>query len=1554
MAMEGGGKASKFGNRYEGRWTVRRLLHLLSGGVSTVKIEAIGEDERGVDLWIRTENGSRFAEQCKRQDGTQPGWTVRRLRNLGVLDYAKRQLQRDPSCRYRFVSATPAGKLKDLSERASSSDTPKVLAAEILKHSNLATAFKELCQAWGLDESSDEGATEAISLLARCEWETGPDGSIGESDLQMLCELHVDGTASNVVSVLADLALVPTNLGRELDQTEIWRQLGERDLHPRNLVNDPRISQQIDRLADSFLEAFEDRAQGDTLMLRSQAPKILSHLLSQEDKGICIVSGAAGYGKSGVLWQVARELKSQGVPFLGLRFDDQPIEATSGEAYGQALGLRCSPPAALAACHPSRLSVLIIDQLDAIRWRIANSERAWTVVKEMVYKVAQSGNVRVLVACRSFDLDHDPLFKLWQQNAKNFRLDVGELDEDQLREELGTEVWQALGEPQRRILRRALNLHLWRRLQEEGGQRPRFATSLDLMRAFWAYCYKQIDKTATGAEPAREALLALTMALQSNAELSVPELRFSPKLAQGFDLLQSLGIVRRRESRVSFWHQSFGDYQIAEQLFQQIAVGGDAVQSVSRWLGTRRDQSLFRRGQVQLLSQLVSEAIRDQFLPMVQAIVETADVRFHIKLLMLQVLSDISAPNSSEQAFVIRLVNDPKWANHAHREILFGKPAWIGAPQIRDLVRSWLLEGTAQQSGIATWLLRSVVSTLPDFAADCLEECERKGGELLNRVDHVLSVEEGLEPDRIFELRLRAMQAGRWKYYANWKKVLEASQIRFLRLLGAWLDRFFNRALLRLRSGKSLRDANDRDSSLKHVSKDDLKLFVEAAVAEPRLTWDTLVPTLASFYKRLRIVRRRADHTRRHLLRYEVQRLMSNCRVVEAIATAAGQKLVQSNLSSFFESLEGLPLRAHRLLPRIVLGSLAAAELADADRIVDWLRANLPIVPCGSQAGKSRWQPVRRLLRRFGASCSDECLQKFEAVVRSWRRPVELESIRLRHQFEVPHGYLPPNRMGEAAYFMLAALPANRLSETAKGELGCFQRKFEGCHNRVFGERLRGRGGRFRSAIDNARCQTFSNETWLRLISSNGAQRIKEDWRRTCVVESSARAFAGNLGWAAARDPSRFAKLGLLLPLTVADAYFEQLWWNISSVRPRSELSDDEKSRWSPAQAEELEGFYWHVESRNVEMVDAGFCRAVQERPDEEWSERTLQKISELCCHHPSPGPRSLSFVQEWEERTLENLETTAINHVRSLSAMAIEELLFADPTGLPRFEGAIETLIADPHPSVRIAATGTILPIWNIDKRRAFDLFMRLCNQSDDQVLASRNVTRFLNHAQNHFSNELLPLVLRMLASRFSGARRHAAARIAIQHWHFDRWHSEYSTCITSKDIETKRGLIDILDDVLIDNPQKQNAVDEYVQYFDDSDKTIRDAARTIFGRWSAETHAIMCALAGRFVGTKAFLDDPTYFLLWLNNATGSVAEIAEPVFRVCDEARRLLSGPMDGTQPVFHADQLATALLRIYDACQTTGDRDLQDQCLDAWDVFLESGLGTARDMLAQLTND
>ena len=81
-----GGAAEKFGNRYEGRWTVACLLDIMDEKASSIRLEPPGPEEQGFEFWV-TKQGVREYHQVKRQHPSGH-WTLHTLAQEGLLPRA--------------------------------------------------------------------------------------------------------------------------------------------------------------------------------------------------------------------------------------------------------------------------------------------------------------------------------------------------------------------------------------------------------------------------------------------------------------------------------------------------------------------------------------------------------------------------------------------------------------------------------------------------------------------------------------------------------------------------------------------------------------------------------------------------------------------------------------------------------------------------------------------------------------------------------------------------------------------------------------------------------------------------------------------------------------------------------------------------------------------------------------------------------------------------------------------------------------------------------------------------------------------------------------------------------------------------------------------------------------------------------------------------------------------------------------------------------------------------------------------------------------------------
>ena len=143
------------------------------------------------------------------------------------------------------------------------------------------------------------------------------------------------------------------------------------------------------------------------------------------------MKGTAGGGKSCVVAQVVKQLDDQNIPTLVLRLDRLTEADHSAQAVGVRRELPDSPTITLGELAGGQPSVLCIDQLDALSIVSARQQSAWNALNELLDEARNYPNMRVLFACRTFDLEQDAQLRaLAADGDRVTRIRVGELSED--------------------------------------------------------------------------------------------------------------------------------------------------------------------------------------------------------------------------------------------------------------------------------------------------------------------------------------------------------------------------------------------------------------------------------------------------------------------------------------------------------------------------------------------------------------------------------------------------------------------------------------------------------------------------------------------------------------------------------------------------------------------------------------------------------------------------------------------------------------------------------------------------------------------------------------------------------------------------------------------------------------------------------------------------------------------------------------------------------------------------------------------------------------------
>src|SRR5690606_10027056 len=125
--------------------------------------------------------------------------------------------------------------------------------------------------------------------------------------------------------------------------------------------------------------------------------------------------------------------ETAGTPYLVFRLD-RTDPTRDPDQLGKQLRLPASPATTLAGIAQQRQAVLVIDQLDAVSNASGRNPQFLECVEEVVRTAHAVPNVRVVVVCRTFDVQHDAHIRrlLELENEKAARVTVGLLSPEQV------------------------------------------------------------------------------------------------------------------------------------------------------------------------------------------------------------------------------------------------------------------------------------------------------------------------------------------------------------------------------------------------------------------------------------------------------------------------------------------------------------------------------------------------------------------------------------------------------------------------------------------------------------------------------------------------------------------------------------------------------------------------------------------------------------------------------------------------------------------------------------------------------------------------------------------------------------------------------------------------------------------------------------------------------------------------------------------------------------------------------------------------------------------
>lgn len=367
----------------------------------------------------------------------------------------------------------------------------------------------------------------------------------------------------------------------------------------------------------------------------------------KDEDRICMLTGTAGLGKTVVLHDLLEELSTySGYQAYGIKADQIDF---CKEEIKDFITLYIDEFE--SKTEEGIKPVLIIDQIDALSKTLSADRNPITVLDSLISAIVKIKDVRIIVSCRPYDLDFDPLLKKYEYRKK---IALKPLEYQQIVEVLNhfkrnvpsekTKLATFLGVP---------NNMQW--FLEYGKDDCEVVSLQSLMDEMWTQRITEVKNKnkQLSANRLSDCLHKITQVMNDSSSLVCSRKRIEKDFSKEIDYLISEHVLIQSSDRkhVMFPHQSLTDYVSARLAYENGQTMADMLE--------KEHQGLYVRNRVKQYFAYIREADSKAYLNELKHIIVddiAGRYRIHIKNLLLSTLAGFDEPSDEEKVFVSRYI----------------------------------------------------------------------------------------------------------------------------------------------------------------------------------------------------------------------------------------------------------------------------------------------------------------------------------------------------------------------------------------------------------------------------------------------------------------------------------------------------------------------------------------------------------------------------------------------------------------------------------------------------------------------------------------------------------------------------------------------------------------------------------------------------------------------------------------------------------------------------------------------------------------------------------
>lgn len=1232
-----------------------------------------------------------------------------------------------------------------------------------------------------------------------------------------------------------------------------------------------------------------------------------------------IIHGKAGRGKSGCTLDIINFCEEKALPYLAIKLDKR-IPSMTAEKWGKDLGLPASVSHSIHSISKNERAVIILDQLDALRWTMAHSRDALLVCAEIINQVKRlnierENKISIVFVCRTHDLENDNNIKSLFRKVDSeedviqwSRVKVNELDEDLVRSTVGKR-YEQLTSKLKNMLRIPSNLYIWQQL-DPSKVYEECSTASHLVSEWWGQLSDKCFEYGLGENNLIQIKDKMITFLERSNRIFIP-LTILNENKSSLEFLSSNAFLIIQNNKVSFAHQSILDCFLAEKMLQRYYDGEDVIDII----GSKEKQTPGKRYQVQMFMQNLYEFESQDFISAGQRIFEAEQVRYFVKFVFLEILSQIENPDGNIQYFILNSCENEIYNSPIINNVLYSRPKYIRLLREHGILEKWFNDPSKKEL-----VIKLLVSMSPNYETDDIDFIEKylfNSREDDNKLSKFFMYDINQDTDDLFELRMKFYNRSPQMadMYLDLKSMLKKCEIKSIRLLAFLLEN-------KIKSKGRIIYKYEEE-----FLYEDSEIFIKNGEEVLNL----LMPYIPTENEGSLLYSDWSERT------YHKGSLERACIQIIKKANAA---IIGQEPEKFLESYKEFLGKGNYLFNEIILDGLYRLPERYSDLVITYLYGdfNSNIFDRTSGHGDELFI-AKKILKKHSQYCSENNFNELEKQVVNYVSPDAKD----RYIYRLDYN---KERKGHTVYWsfwgdfqkeILEVLPNERLSHQTKELIRTLSRKFP--NGTTLYKNSNGYGGWVSSPVAGKK---LSNKNWIKIVTNSKINhKSPSRWKEVSggIIDNSIEEFARSFGDAASEEPERMINIALLNKDKIMDVYVDSLF---SGVAYSKDLDNVPEKLLENI----IITFSYDYSSYRANYI----CSIIQNKKNTKWSQMVLDILKDIAVNHKNPkmDKPNVTSSKDKEMRSFDMLESNAINCVRGNAARAIEQLLWNESALFEQFKDTIEKLTDDENPAVNLASIFALWPSYNIEKDWASERILNLYEQ-DHRLAGFHDTKNMLFRLYPKYCERVLKVIEVCYESE-------------------DEKIIEMGAFCLSEMFILKNEFVEVINNVdRMSEVQARGILQMTTNYFNKDE--FNSLAKEIICKFESSTLDLEMPISRLFYDNLIDLKRDKDFIIEIMNSRLSGRTIYAFVHYLEENSKSLVDYKDIIISMSYHLiknnnsivenmwgieDEISKLIIGLYD--ETSGSpipdiKDIAKECLDIWDLMFEKQIGPIRSLSQKL---